>query len=96
MVWCTKHKKDGKCDGMYYPKPHDHEVWFEKVKKNEESHRQKCDKQKANISSSNSPPLNSDKQKLVLNINLKAILSTNCGLSNNQVKEMVEAYNAKN
>eukprot|EP00957_Ditylum_brightwellii_P195843 14921022-Ditylum_brightwellii.AAC.1 len=46
-------------------------------------------------SSSKSLSSGSKKSKFVLNNNLKAILHTNCGLSNDQVKEMVEAYNSK-
>mmetsp|Transcript_14797 Transcript_14797/g.21895 ORF Transcript_14797/g.21895 Transcript_14797/m.21895 type:complete len:100 (-) Transcript_14797:4894-5193(-) len=99
MVWCKHHKKEGEYDGIYYPKSHDHAKWEERLKKNKEARRLKQDKQKSDLSSSTSKSssnLTDLQSKLVLSNNLKAVLCTNCSLSNAQVKDMVEAYNAKN
>eukprot|EP00957_Ditylum_brightwellii_P042916 3249337-Ditylum_brightwellii.AAC.1 len=99
MVWCKQHKKEGECDGMYYPKLHDRAKWEERVKKNKEERRLKQDKQKLESSSStfNSSSNSTNLQsKLVVRNNLKTVLCTNCGLSDAQVKDMVETYNAKN
>ena len=84
---------------MYYPKPHDHAEWEERVRKNKEARCVKQDKQKSDSSSSTSKSssnLTDSQSKLVLSDNLKAVLCTNCSLSDDQVKDMVEAYNTKN
>ena len=95
MVWCKHHKKEGEYNGMYYPKPHNHTKWEERVKKNKEARLLKQDKQKLDTSSSSSKSSNLQ-SKLVLSNNLKAVLCTNCSLSDDQVKDMVKAYNVKN
>eukprot|EP00957_Ditylum_brightwellii_P143344 10920177-Ditylum_brightwellii.AAC.1 len=96
MMWCSKHKMEGKYGGMYYPKLHDHDVWLEKVKNNKEEHEKQSEQKKQRTDSSSSKSLlsGSDKSKLVLDNNFKVILCTNCGLSDDQVKEMVEVHYA--
>eukprot|EP00957_Ditylum_brightwellii_P031776 2409722-Ditylum_brightwellii.AAC.1 len=91
MVWCKHHKKEGKYDGMYYLKPHNHTEWEERVNKNKEARRLEQDKQKSDSSSSSSKSssnLTDSQSKLVLSNNLKAVLCTNCSLSDDQVKDM--------
>eukprot|EP00957_Ditylum_brightwellii_P168083 12795661-Ditylum_brightwellii.AAC.2 len=99
MVWCKHHKKEGEYDGIYDPKQHNHAKWEGRVKKNKEARPLKQDKQKSESSSStsnSSSNLTTLQSKLVLSNNLKAVLCTNCGFSDAQVKDMVEVYNAKN
>eukprot|EP00957_Ditylum_brightwellii_P082767 6292685-Ditylum_brightwellii.AAC.1 len=99
MVWCKKHKKEGKYDGMYYPKLHNHAAWQKRVKKNKEVRQANQNKQKVNADASNSTSsLNvfNKKSKLVPSNNLKAVLCTICRLSDRQMKDMVKAYNSKN
>jgi hypothetical protein len=70
-----------------------------KGKNNKEARRLKQDKQKSDSSSStfnSSSNLTNLQSKLVLSDNLKAVSCTNCNLSDAQIKDTVEAYNAKN
>eukprot|EP00957_Ditylum_brightwellii_P073591 5592294-Ditylum_brightwellii.AAC.1 len=79
-------------DGMYYPKLHDHYVWLEHVKKNQEECRKKRDKQPTDPSPSDTPSgsqgSSTANSKLMRNGNLKAILCTNCAMSEEQIQEM--------
>eukprot|EP00957_Ditylum_brightwellii_P171839 13081446-Ditylum_brightwellii.AAC.1 len=93
--WQIKFKgdKEEQYDGIYYPKPHDHDEWLKKVENNKLERCQKRDKDKMKTGSSSKS--DGEKNKLALNDNLKAILCTNCGLYNEQVKTMIDSYNEK-
>eukprot|EP00957_Ditylum_brightwellii_P092433 7038756-Ditylum_brightwellii.AAC.1 len=75
---------------MYFPKTDDHDAWLERVKKNQEVCRKKRDKKATAPSPSTSDnPSGANGNsgfttKLMLNNNLKAILCTNCTMSEEQ------------
>eukprot|EP00957_Ditylum_brightwellii_P005728 436891-Ditylum_brightwellii.AAC.1 len=83
------------------PSLHDHAAWYETSKKNATKQKEKLGKGKANEQNQPNYSLEgangqSNAQKLVLNNNVKAILCTDCNLSESQVQQMIDAYNSKN
>eukprot|EP00957_Ditylum_brightwellii_P210054 15364522-Ditylum_brightwellii.AAC.2 len=69
---------DDQYDRMHYPSLHNYDEWLKKVERNKETRKQKHEKKKE------TPGSSGDKTKLVLNDSLKAVLCTNCGLSDEQ------------
>eukprot|EP00957_Ditylum_brightwellii_P193681 14749033-Ditylum_brightwellii.AAC.1 len=89
-IWCKEHKCNGKYNSLYMLSPHDHAALFETFKKNvtrqKENHTKgKDDKQNQPNDSLEGTNGQSSTQKLVLNDNMKAILCTNCNLTESQV-----------
>eukprot|EP00957_Ditylum_brightwellii_P049364 3745005-Ditylum_brightwellii.AAC.1 len=73
------------------PYPHDHDEW--KKKRKEISEKRKSKKNKNGNDDGSLPlPRNSSGQKLTLSKNLRNVLFTNCGMSDKQITDMVDAY----
>eukprot|EP00957_Ditylum_brightwellii_P097764 7445372-Ditylum_brightwellii.AAC.1 len=82
------------------PSLHDHAAWYEMFKKNVAKQKEMRGKGKDNEQNQPNDSLGgangqSDAQKLVLNDNMKAIICTNCDLSESQVQQMIDTYNSK-
>eukprot|EP00957_Ditylum_brightwellii_P114867 8759760-Ditylum_brightwellii.AAC.1 len=67
------------------PAPHNHAEWLEKVKACAEFHKKKKEEKEA---SKLTPKPTTSGPKLTLMDNIKTVLCTNCGMSNQQVQEM--------
>ena len=88
--------KEVKYNGMYMPSSHDHEKWLEKVKRFQANHKNRRDNKYNNKPAaefrSNASSFGSG-LVLTLKDNIKAVLFMNCGMSKDQVQDMVEACN---
>eukprot|EP00957_Ditylum_brightwellii_P101028 7700349-Ditylum_brightwellii.AAC.1 len=83
---------------MYSLKPHGHDTWLECVKKNQEYKKKREEKATSPSPITHYTPCvangnSSSISKLTLNENLKAILCTNCAMSEEQIQDMVDTYN---
>eukprot|EP00957_Ditylum_brightwellii_P015362 1156206-Ditylum_brightwellii.AAC.1 len=72
------------------PASHDHTKWKENCNKIREKIKKKKEAKASGPPSSSS---SSNGTKLALNDNLKAVLFTNCGMSESQIQDMFDAYN---
>ena len=92
--WCPKHKMDGKFNGLYMEQsPDGHDEWeAEKQKKIAAYKERRGKRQKTNGGqSAGAQP----KTSLQLSNEMKAALMTDTGMTQEQVKKMIESYNTQ-